>query len=106
MPSIEAGKSGLYFLPDRVLVRDTKRFSHIHYGDPLVVHGQKRFVENSSPPRDALQVDTTWRYVNLNGTPDRRFNNNRQLPVMLYGRLKLSTASGSLGSFRCLGTLL
>ncbi len=94
VPSIEAGKSGLYFLPDRVLVRDTKRFSHIHYGDLHVLHGQKRFVENSSPPSDALQVDTTWRYVNLNGTPDRRFNNNRQLPVMLYGRLKLSTASG------------
>ena len=36
-------------------------------------------------PRDARQVDTTWRFVNKNGGPDRRFKDNRQLPVMLYG---------------------
>ncbi len=39
-------------------------------------------------------VDRTWRYVNKNGGPDRRFNNNAQLPVVKYGVLYLSSATG------------
>ncbi len=94
VPSISAGTSALHFLPDRVLIRDGKRFSDLNYGELRVFHDQRRVIEESVPPSDAVQVDTTWRYVNLNGTPDRRFNNNRQLPVMLYGRLILTTATG------------
>ena len=36
----------------------------------------------------------TWQYVNKNGGPDRRFNNNRQLPIMLYGEVELTTPTG------------
>ena len=45
-------------------------------------------------PADGTIVDTTWTYVNKDGGPDRRFNNNFQLPVMLYGRVIVSTATG------------
>ncbi len=94
IPSIVAGNSALYFLPDRVLVRDGKTFSDAEYRDLHVFHDQRRVIEESIPPGDAVQVDTTWRYVNVKGGPDRRFNNNRQLPVMRYGRLVLTTAQG------------
>lgn len=94
IPSILAGKSGLYFLPDRLLVRDGRRFSDIDYRDIRAFHDRTRFIERSTPPGDAVLVDTTWQYVNVNGGPDRRFNNNRQLPVMLYGRLILTSTQG------------
>jgi hypothetical protein len=32
--------------------------------------------------------------VNIKGGPDRRYANNRMLPVMLYGRLLITSASG------------
>lgn len=32
--------------------------------------------------------------ANAKGGPDRRFKSNRQLPVMLYGRLTLSNPRG------------
>ena len=32
--------------------------------------------------------------MNKNGGPDRRFKNNRQLPVLMYGRLELSSPFG------------
>ena len=44
--------------------------------------------------RDGTVVDRTWRYVNKNGGPDRRFNNNAQLPVMQYGVLVLTSSRG------------
>ena len=94
VPSVVAGNSALYFLPDRVLVRDGKTFSDTDYRDLRAFDTVTRFIEESAPPRDAVQVDTTWKFVNVKGGPDRRFNNNRQLPVMRYGRLILTTASG------------
>ncbi|MGW2217782.1 hypothetical protein ACWCSD_22560 [Nonomuraea sp. NPDC001684] len=53
-----------------------------------------RFIEAGPVPRDGTVVDSTWRYVNVNGGPDRRFNNNARLPVLLYGRLLLRSHSG------------
>jgi hypothetical protein len=42
-------------------------------------------------PRDSTQVDTTWRFVNKNGGPDRRFNNNSQIPILQYGEVVMRT---------------
>ena len=36
----------------------------------------------------------TWKYVNKNGGPDKRFKDNRQLPIMHYAELTLSSAHG------------
>jgi len=60
-----------------------------------------RFVEGESVPSDSQQVDSTWRYVNKKGGPDRRFSNNRQLPIMQYGVLAFSSASGLSALFMC-----
>lgn len=94
IPSIVAGKSALYFLPDRLLVRDGKRFTDVSYEHLQVFQTTQRFIESSAPPADGTMVDTTWLYVNKGGGPDRRFNNNRQLPVMLYGRVVFTTSAG------------
>jgi hypothetical protein len=94
IPSLTAGKSALYFLPDRLLVRDGKRFTDVSYELLQVFPTNQRYIEADTPPADGTLVDTTWTYVNKDGGPDRRFNNNRQLPVMLYGRLTLATTTG------------
>jgi hypothetical protein len=56
--------------------------------------GRTRFVEQDAVPSDAQVVDQTWRYVNRNGGPDRRFNNNRQIPIVLYAELHLTSPRG------------
>jgi hypothetical protein len=94
VPSIESGRQGLHFLPDRLLIRDGKRFSDIDYGTLASRSSAQRFIESKRKPRDSQQVDTTWQYVNVKGGPDRRFKNNRKLPVMLYGQVDLSASGG------------
>jgi Protein of unknown function (DUF4236) len=101
VPSITAGKSALYFLPDRVLVKDAKRFSDVSYAELQIQMASQRFIESQRPPRDAAQVDTTWQYVNVKGGPDRRFKNNRRLPVMLYGELDLASSGGLHWLLQC-----
>ncbi len=95
VPSLIAGKMSLHFLPDRVLLREGKSYTDISYRF-LDVHGATtRFIENpGSVPRDTEQIGETWQYVNKNGGPDRRFSNNRRLPVVQYGELTITSRHG------------
>jgi hypothetical protein len=94
VPTVHAGRQALAFLPDRVLAYERRRFADASYASLAVETYAQRFIEDERPPRDAQQVDTTWQFVNVKGGPDRRYKNNRQLPVMLYGRLELASGNG------------
>jgi hypothetical protein len=95
VPTIIAGDSSLHFLPDRLLVREGRKYSDVAYLHLQVNGYQQRFIESASGyPRDANQVGQTWQYVNVKGGPDRRYNNNPALPIMLYGGIDLRTAHG------------
>jgi DNA polymerase-3 subunit epsilon len=94
VPTIVSGRHSLHFLPDRLLVADGRTFASVSYAALDTQVSATRFIESGRVPRDGEQVDTTWQYVNVKGGPDRRFKNNRQLPVMLYGRLTLTSPDG------------
>jgi hypothetical protein len=94
VPGIEAGRHSLYFLPDRVLVRDGRRFADISYAALSVTLGTTRFIEDGRVPKDSHQVGTTWEYANVKGGPDRRYKNNRQLPILEYARMEIRTSAG------------
>ncbi len=96
VPAVTAGKGALYFLPDRLLVREGNHFSDLTYTQVNVRAGDTRFIEEGATPSDAVQVDQTWQYVNVKGGPDRRFNNNRVLPIMRYGTLDFASDQGLL----------
>jgi hypothetical protein len=100
-PMIPAGRQTLYLFPDTILVFDGHDVGSVGYEQLNVDFGVTRFIESDSVPRDARQVDTTWRYVNRSGGPDRRFRDNRQLPVMEYGLIRLTSNSGLLEEFHC-----
>lgn len=93
-PMIPAGRQSLYLLPDRVLIYEGHRVGAVEYSELSLESHRTRFIENERPPADARQVDTTWKYVNKDGGPDRRFNGNRQLPVMEYAEILWRSASG------------
>lgn len=94
IPALSAGRQTLYFLPDRILVWDTNGVGAINYDRLNINFDQTRFIEDSSVPSDARVVDHTWRFVNKSGGPDRRFNNNRQVPICLYESILLTSNSG------------
>jgi hypothetical protein len=94
VPYVKSGSTSLYYMPDRVLVYTPSGVGAVSYKD-LEVSGQSRqFIEDGAVPSDAEVVGQTWRYVNKNGGPDRRFKNNRQLPIALYEELAFRSTSG------------
>lgn len=92
--SIPAGPQQLLFLPDRLLVHQEGRFAAVPYGDLSIDAEPAKYIETDTLPRDAQVVGKTWRFVRRDGGPDRRFNDNRELPIALYGELHLRSKSG------------
>ncbi|WP_291303989.1 MULTISPECIES: hypothetical protein [unclassified Devosia] len=93
-PRLCAGRQTLYFLPDVILVEDGGRFGAVGYDavEPLVT--QTPFIETERVPPDAEVGGSTWAYANKNGGPDRRFANNRQIPICLYEQLLIASSTG------------
>lgn len=93
VPVIKTRGQSLYMMPDGILVYDSKGVGFVEYNDLRVENSTTRFIEER-PPHDAKVVDKTWRYPNKSGGPDRRFKNNYQIPICLYGELRVRSNSG------------
>lgn len=92
-PSIRVQGKTLYFLPDGLLVRDGSRYGSVSYQELGVATRPSRFIVEAVP-RDAEVVGHTWQHPRKDGGPDRRFANNRQLPICLFEEIGLLSPSG------------
>lgn len=94
IPCILLSNMEMYFLPERLLMRRGNDFAAVFYKNLQISSDLIQFIESDPLPSDAVVVDHTWQYVNKNGGPDRRFNNNRKLPVCNYSEYKLTSGTG------------
>ncbi len=92
--AVGVGRQTLHFFPDRILVYDANGVGAVGYSELRVDVSATRFIESDAVPRDAEVVGRTWMYVNKSGGPDRRFKNNKELPVCCYEEIALSSQSG------------
>lgn len=91
---IRAFHQDLYFMPDHVLVYDGSRMGGINYAK-LEIGTESEVTQArgiAAVARDAKVVGRTHRFVNNDGTPDRRFNNNTEIPLIEYGVVNLRGA--------------
>lgn len=91
---IKLKKETLLILPDKVFIIRGTKVGAVNYDDLQIQVSSINFVESEPVPKDAQVIGQTWQFVNKNGTPDKRYKNNRQLPICLYGVVKLRSASG------------
>lgn len=91
---LSIGGTRIYFFPDRLIILGHGEVRTVSYSDLTTRAGIIRFVEKEGVPGDAHVLGTTWRYVNKDGGPDRRFRDNHQIPVVLYGTLDIAAATG------------
>ncbi|HUO11819.1 MAG TPA: hypothetical protein VMU37_03595 [Caulobacteraceae bacterium] len=85
----------LQIFPGFVMMRDARGdFGLIEFGQFECQLAQSNFVEEEAVPSDAEQVGTTWKRANKDGSRDRRFNDNYQIPILRYGALVLASPTG------------
>lgn len=93
VPTLKTRGQTLYMMPDGILVYDYRGIGFVEYDDLSINANTTKFIEER-PPSDAKIVDKTWLHPNKNGGPDRRFSNNHEIPICLYGELKIKSPSG------------
>jgi len=101
VPSLPAGRKQLYLFPDHIIVYEGRRVGAVGYAELRAQVSSDNFREDGQVPSDAQVLGSTWRYVNKNGTPDRRFASNREIPIVQYGDFALASDTGLREQYQC-----
>ncbi len=91
----------LFFLPDKLLVIAGNKIGAINYSDIEMKLGVTHFVETDPVPKDAKIIEKTWLKVNKDGSPDKRFKANRQVPICEYGRVIIQSGNDLYVELMC-----
>lgn len=90
----------LYFYPGFVIVHEQAyNFAIVDYSEFDVEFIDTQFVESDPVPKDAQIIGQTWAKVNKDGSRDKRFNGNYQIPIARYGRINFKSATGMNESY-------
>jgi hypothetical protein len=91
----------LFLYPGFILYRAAKEaFSVIDFHDVTGKCDLVRFKETESVPSDAKIIGQTWAKANKDGSPDKRFANNHQIPIAAYALLTLKSEKGLWEEFQ------
>jgi hypothetical protein len=90
IPHLSGGRNDIYFFSDLMLVKQGSRIGGLDYRNITLQFHDQAFNEHESVPADAEVIGSTWRFVRRDGGPDRRFNNNRQIPICRYQAMSMT----------------
>ncbi len=99
VPIISAGDQELYFFPDRVIIVEGKKVGALSYNNLNVTIEHGRFKEEGQKPNDAKVVETTYKYTNKDGGPDKRYSYNPKTSIVEYTFIYFT---GSKGFSECI----
>jgi DNA-directed RNA polymerase subunit RPC12/RpoP len=90
-----ANGGDIFLYPGFILYRASKMaFSVIDFHDVKLTATLLKFHEAQGVPSDSEVVGQTWTKTNKDGTRDKRFASNFQIPIVLYGELALRSDTG------------
>ena len=91
-----ANGGDLYIYPGFIVMpsEHNQDFAIIDFRDLELEHHLQRFVETESIPSDSKVIDRTWQYVNKNGSPDKRYSYNPEIPIVAYYKIALKSKKG------------
>jgi Protein of unknown function (DUF4236) len=85
----------LFIYPGFLIVfQDEHDFAMLDSNEVQCNFQPRRYEEWERAPSDSKHVGVAWRYSNRDGSPDRRYSNNPQMPVLLYAEVAWKSASG------------
>lgn len=85
----------LYIYPAFLIVTSNKKdFALIDLKDATLSFSEQRFIEHGKIPSDSKIISKTWSKVNKNGSKDKRFKNNYEIPVVGYGNVYIKSTTG------------
>ncbi len=99
---VDANGADLYLYPGFMVMYSAKTsFALVGLDELRFDYHATRFIEAGTVPADSKIIDRTWDKVNKNGTPDKRFKGNYQIPIVKYGCFTMETATGMNEAYGC-----
>ncbi|HCZ9102246.1 TPA: DUF4236 domain-containing protein [Klebsiella michiganensis] len=77
-----------------VIPRADGAFALIDLRELQISSEYRRFHEEEGVPSDSRIDGHTWAKTNKNGSPDRRFKDNYQIPICIYGNITFHSQTG------------
>lgn len=77
-----------------VIPRADGAFALIDLRELQISAEHRGFHEEDGVPSDASIAGHTWAKTNKNGSPDRRFKDNYQIPICIYGNITFQSQTG------------
>lgn len=85
----------IYIYPAFIIMVDKlKNFYLIDIKEFDLIFSPSKFLEEENIPLDTKIIDKTWKKVNKNGSPDKRFKDNYEIPIVKYGKFSLKSKTG------------
>ncbi len=85
----------LFFFPTfLILFKDNQEFGIFDLKDIKVEMKLTGYIEEESVPKDTEVIQHTWKKSNKDGSMDKRFKGNYQIPIVKYGSLTLTSETG------------
>jgi len=96
VPHLMNANGGEIFIYPAFILYHVSRdaFALIDIRDANLDYNPTSFIEEETIPTDAQLIGHTWKKANKDGSPDRRFANNYQIPILAYGGIRLTSESG------------
>jgi len=95
MHFINAKGMDIYLYPKLAIVQShSGKLVVYDYTDFKLTFKRIEFVEEQFHPSDAQLLRMTWQKINANGEPDRRFSDNREVPIYSYGVITFKGLDG------------
>ena len=94
--------SDYYLFPGFIVAYESSNssFGIVDYKELNIESCKIKFIETQTIPTDTEVLGNTWKYVNKNGSPDKRFKDNYQIPIVEYYELNISNPKGISDSFQ------
>ena len=91
IPMLRDLSGNIYYLYPRYIIK-TQLFMNFEVFPIDTVdfkYSKQRFVEDKIFPEDSYAIDYTYKYVNKNGDPDKRYSYNPRCPIVEYGKIEI-----------------
>jgi len=90
----------LFFFPTFLLLfKDNQEFGIFDLKEIKANMKLSGYIEEESVPKDTEVIQHTWKKANKDGSMDKRFKGNYQIPIVKYGDVTLESEGGLEESF-------
>lgn len=90
-----ANGADLFFFPTfLILFKSNEEFGIFDIRDINATLKLTGYIEEETVPKDTEVIQHTWKKANKDGSADKRFKGNYQIPIVKYGDMTLKTESG------------